>query len=633
MQRRTFLSSLGAASTVAALQPSLLSAADAPERPNILWLTCEDNSVAWLGCYGNKQANTPNIDQLAAEGFQYMHTYASAPVCAPSRSTWITGVNALSMGTHPMRSRYEIPHNKIRYYPDYLKENGYYCGNSTKTDYNIGGRPDKETWDNPGNVNWEDLPENQPFFQVVNSTSSHESRAFGDIENTTHDPADTTLAAYHPDIPDMRKNYAKYHDCISKMDGEIGASLKKLEELGLADNTIVVHNSDHGGVLARSKRFLFDSGIHCPLIIRIPEKLKHLYPAEKPGMKVDRLVSFVDMPKTWLSITGSEIPDVMQGNIFLGPGAEPEKRYHHAFRGRMDERYDNLRAVHDKRFLFIKNYMPYAPWGHRLEYLWKMKATLAWQAYHDAGKTDAITGRFFGPKPHVEELYDTVADPDNVHNLIESPEYAATVADMRASLTQWQLEVHDAGLLPEADMVKRAKDNGTTIYEMVRNEKLYDLPGLMAAADLALAKTPANLSQLKRNLKSQDSGVRYWATVGIFLLGEKAASAKAAMIERLADDSHEVRIMAAWQLVQIGEKEKGLACLSDLLKSQSYASLKAMNVLDWMGDDGLSVIPELGSIKMSGYSSKIRATLFLKAGLKLPSSTKGKSRRNRKAKN
>ena len=191
------------------------------EKPNILWLTCEDNNVNWLGCYGNPQATTPNIDKLAKQGFQYMHCYANAPVCAPSRSTWITGIHAVSMGTHPMRSRYKIPHNLIQYYPDLLKKAGYYVSNDRKTDYNIGGREDKSPW-NSMKTDWNKLKSNQPFFHVLNSTKSHESRAFGDINKTKHDPSKMKLAKYHPDIPDMRKNYAHYQDAMEKMDQDIG---------------------------------------------------------------------------------------------------------------------------------------------------------------------------------------------------------------------------------------------------------------------------------------------------------------------------------------------------------------------------------------------------------------------------
>ena len=174
-----------------------LSSVVGDDRPNILWLTCEDNNVNWVGCYGNPHADTPNIDALAAEGFQYMHCYANAPVCAPSRSTWITGVHAVSMGTHPMRSRYEIPHDRIKYYPDLLKKAGYYVGNAGKTDYNIGGRDDKSPWDT-GKLDWNTLKQQQPFFMIVNNTKSHESKAFGDVTQTTHSPSDVRLAEYIP---------------------------------------------------------------------------------------------------------------------------------------------------------------------------------------------------------------------------------------------------------------------------------------------------------------------------------------------------------------------------------------------------------------------------------------------------
>jgi arylsulfatase A-like enzyme len=594
MKRRAFIQT----STIAAGVSTLTTAsAQTAARPNILWLTCEDNNINWVGCYGNPHADTPNIDQLATEGFQYMHAYANAPVCAPSRCTWITGINAISMGTHPMRSRYAIPLNQIQYYPDHLRANGYYCGNDKKTDYNLcskkdlGGRPDKECWDNPGKVDWNALKQNQPFFQVVNSAQSHESKAFGDVHHTEHDPADTQLRKYHPDVPDMRKNYAHYHDAMKKMDGEIGASLAKLEEMGLADNTIVIHNSDHGGVLPRSKRYLFESGLHCPLIIRIPARFQALWPAKKPGMKIERLVSFVDMPKTWLSITGSKVPGYMQGNIFLGAQTEPEKEFHFAFRGRMDERNENARAVCDKQFLYIRNYMPYAPWMQHLNYLWKMTATQAWVKQVESGKASEIEARFFKPKGWTEEFYDMHNDPDSVDNLIDNPEYAQLIGKMRGGLRAWQEQVYDAGLLPESEIVKRATANNTTIYEMVRNPELYHLPALLSAADLALEENPENLAPLRNLLSNPDCGLRYWGIVGCFLLNDQKAG-----IQCLDDESHEVRAMAAWLLVNLGEKEKGLQCLENLIQEESYALLKVLNIADWMGADARALLPAIQAI-------------------------------------
>ena len=557
------------------------TSAFAQDRPNILWLTCEDNNVNWVGCYGNPFAETPNIDKLAEQGVQYMHCYANAPVCAPMRSTWITGVHALSMGTYPMRSRYPIPHDKIKYYPDLLKKAGYYVGNAKKTDYNIGGRDDKSAWDT-NEVNWNNLKKNQPFFMVINSTKSHESRAFGEVNNTTHSPDDVRLAKYHPDIPVIRQNYAHYHDQMKKMDADIGIALAELEKSGMADNTIVIHNSDHGGVLARSKRFLFNSGTHCPLIIRIPEKYKHLRPAEA-GSKVDQLVSFIDMPKTWLHICGAETPDYLQGKIFLGPETE-QRDYHVSFRGRMDERCDNVRAIRDTKLLYVRNYMPYAPWGQRLNYLWKMKATQAWEQHHLEGKTNSVTGRFFGTKP-MEELYDTSVDPDNVNNLIDDPKYAKDIARLSNELDRWQVEKFDSGLLPESEVVKRSEDCGKTIYEMVRDSSLYDLKAYQSAAAKALEQDPANLPWFYKNLDATDSGVRYWAVMGCFHLQDKTELDMQRIRKSLSDESHHVRAMAAWILYRDGDKAEAKACWNELLASSSYASLKILNIINWIGDE------------------------------------------------
>jgi len=553
------------------------------ERPNILWLTCEDNNVNWVGCYGNPYADTPNIDALAAEGFQYMHCYANAPVCAPSRSTWITGLHAVSMGTHPMRSRYPIPHDRIGYYPDYLKAAGYYVGNDQKTDYNIGGRSDREPWDT-AKINWETLKKNEPFFMVLNSKKSHESQAFGDVTQTKHSPADTRLAAYHPDVPKIRQNYAHYHDAMKRMDADIGKALADLEASGLAENTIVVHNSDHGGVIARSKRFLFNSGTHCPLIVRIPEKFKHLRPGE-PGDKIQDLVSFIDMPKTWLNLCGAEVPEAMQGKIFLGPDKEA-RDYHYSFRARMDERCDNVRAIRDGKLMYVRNYMPYAPWGQKLAYLWRMEATQAWEKEYREGRTDEITGRFFGTKP-VHELYDTTQDPDNVHNLVDDPQYAADVKRLSAKLDEWQREIYDSALLPETEVVRLSQQAGLTIFDTVRDPKLYPVETLQAASSQALFATPADLPALKSGLTSEELGERYWATVGCFLVqgqDENAVDLEA-IRARLEDESHHVRVMAAWILYRAGEQDAARTCWIDLLENDSYASLKTMNVIDWIDDD------------------------------------------------
>ena len=330
------------------------------KKPNILWITSEDNSIEWVSCYGAKNAKTPHIDQLAKEGFRYLYCFDNGAVCAPTRSSWITGMHAISNGTQPMRSGFEIP-SFIRFYNEQLQKAGYFTSNCSKTDYNLrgpNGRNPKDFWNYSGGDyagTWKKRKEGQPFFTVFNIGHSHESRAFGPLSKESKNPAKMILAPYHPDIPEMRETYAKYGGAVENMDRTVGEAIQRLKEDGLYEDTIIVYNSDHGGVIARSKRFLYSSGIHCPLIVRIPEKWRHLYPkGKKPGSTVDRIVSFIDMPKTWLSITGAKITENFQGRIFLGPNAEPAAQYHFSWRERADERFDCVRVMRDEQFAYHK---------------------------------------------------------------------------------------------------------------------------------------------------------------------------------------------------------------------------------------------------------------------------------------
>lgn len=584
--RNTLLLTFALASSCLLVAISFAAQAPDTERPNFLWLDAEDANINWFGCYGNPAATTPNIDQLAAEGFLYTHTFANAPVCSPSRSTWITGVMALSTGTVSLRSRNLIPHDLLRYYPDYLREAGYYCTNPGKTDYNIGGRPDREAW---SGGDWRGREEGQPFFHVTHFPESHESRAFGDIDNPSHDPVLQRLRAYHPDIPDIRNNYAHYADQVERMDAAVGEELARLEEAGLADSTIVIFTTDHGGVMPGSKRFVTDSGTHSPLIVRIPEKFKHFWPKEKPGMTVDRLVSFVDMPKTWLSLAGAKVPDHMHGRVFLGPDKEPERDSHFAFTSRQANRYYEMRAVRTRNLLYIKNYKPYLSTGQHLGYLWRMQATQAWDEHHRMGQTDAITGAFFQPRQPVEELYDPVRDPDNVINLAHRAEHQEDLKKMRAKLREWQLNLNDTGLLPEEMMARRAREHGTTIYEMAQDRDLYDLPAYLEAADVALAADPRNTDEFISMLEDEDSGLRHWGVIGLLMLGELGTEEVSALASRLTDEEHVVRAIAAWALLNAGkEKEAARSCLIALLENQSHASLLALNVID-LSDDDVSI--------------------------------------------
>ena len=402
--------------TVTLLVPAFVQAAET-ETPNFLWIVSEDNSPLY-GCYGDEYATTPNLDELAARSVLYTNAFAPAPVCAAMRSTLITGVYSCSLGTENMRSRYAIP-EAFRLYPQYLRAAGYYCGNHSKEDYNI-ARSSQGLWNVKGRFkNFDDIPKNQPFFKIINVGTSHESSMHKRYETTEHDPAKVKLPPYHPDTPEMRHGWAQYYDIIEKLDGEIGGILKQLEEAGLAENTIVFHYADHGGTIARSKRFLYQSGTHIPLMVHVPPKYQSLV-KEKMGTRTDRLVTFVDLPPTVFSLAGIEIPKNYQGQAFLGPKSAEPREYAYMHRARMDERYDLGRSLRDKNFRYTRNYMPHRKYGMHLEYLWRAEPTKEWEREYKAGRCNAAQSAFWERKPY-EELYDIAADPHEVNNLAGDP--------------------------------------------------------------------------------------------------------------------------------------------------------------------------------------------------------------------
>ena len=570
-------------------------------KPNILWITSEDNSIEWISCYGSKNAKTPNIDQLAKEGFRYLYCFDNGAVCAPTRSSWITGMHSISNGTQPMRSGFEIPAT-ISFYNELLQKAGYYTSNCSKTDYNLRGpkgRNPKEFWDYSGGDyagTWKKRKEGQPFFTVYNIGDSHESRAFGDHKDESVDPEEMILAPYHPDLPEMRNTYAKYASAISRMDSLVGQAIENLKQDGLYENTIIVYNSDHGGVLARSKRFLYSSGIHCPLIVRIPEKMKALYPKGKtPGSTMDRIVSFIDMPKTWVSLTGAEMKDQFQGRIFLGPNTEPESQYHFSWRERADERFDNVRVMRDKQFAYHKNYAPFAPNGQYLAYMHNMKATGAWERHHLAGKTNAVTGRFFEPRPS-EEFYDNFKDFHNIDNQIDDPLHQTKIKELKKELRRQQLKYFDSGLMPEEMRNRIIKEKNTTVYDFVRDPKLYPLAQYLDYSDLALTRKKKNLKTFTKGLADEDPVKRYWSVIGLLLL-EKQAKPAIPELKKVLGDRDEIPAFAAWAIYKAGEKTFAEKWMLEAI-TQNPGNKTLANIFDWMGTASHSLLAKIPSDKL-----------------------------------
>ena len=294
-------------------------------RPNILWISSEDHGPQ-MGCYGDSLAVTPNVDALASRGVRYATCWSNAPVCAPARTTIITGMYPPSLGAEHMRSMVAMPEG-TRLFPSILRERGYYCTNNSKEDYNVA--VSEKVWDVSSNkAHWKNRPDaDQPFFAVFNSTLSHESAIRRFKGEPKHDVTKVRVPAYHPDTPTSRRDWAIYYDTVTQADEAAGKHLKELEAAGLAESTIVFYWGDHGSGMPRSKRWPCNSGLHVPLIVYIPEAYAHLRPYDyKAGGISERPVSFVDFAPTMLSLAGIPPKTWMQGKAFLGPYAGADQR-------------------------------------------------------------------------------------------------------------------------------------------------------------------------------------------------------------------------------------------------------------------------------------------------------------------
>jgi len=555
------------------------SAADAP-RPNILWITSEDNSP-YLGCYGDKLAQTPHLDRLAAEGVRYQYAFANAPVCSTARTTLITGMYACSLGVHHHRSRVRIP-DAFPLYPEVFRAAGYYCTNNSKTDYNLADRP--SPWDESSNqAHYRNRSDGQPFFAVFNFTTSHESQVAPKPGKTTFrvSPQDIVLPPYHPDTPEIRRDWANYYDQMTAMDAQVGEKLAELDRLGLADDTIVCYYSDHGGALPGGKRSLHDRGTRVPLIIRFPQNWQHFAPAQ-PGEWCDDLVSFVDFPATALSLAGIPLPRNYQGVPFLGEQKAAPREHVFLYRGRMDERYDEVRAIRDRQYRYVRNDNPELPQGQQYSYPFQVQPSMrSWYAEYTAGRCNEIQSRHWQPKPS-EELYDVAADPFETDNLAANPAHAERLAAMRQTLDAEMLAIRDTGLIPEG-MFERLRGE-RTIYDYAQSDA-YPLAEVLPLANLATSR-----GRCADFLPLRDAPhplVRYWGMVGVKLSDDWLLDSTMRGAELLDDEFNDVRVVAAEALIGKGPTDRKLNALADVLSTGNlYEQLAALNALDRFVDSG-----------------------------------------------
>jgi arylsulfatase A-like enzyme len=557
--------------------------AQTEDRPNILWIVSEDNNITHTHCYGNPFATTPNIDKLASEGTLYKNAFATAPVCAPSRCSLITGMYPPSLGTEHMRSTYPVP-AFVKFFPRYLREAGYYTTNNFKKDYNTTDQ--LEAWDeSSANATYINRKSGQPFFAVFNLMVSHESSIHQRQDSLRHDPAKVKLPPYHPSTKEFREDWAQYYDKIETMDQQVGKLLKELEQDGLAENTIVFYYSDNGGVLPRSKRFMYESGLHVPLIVRFPKKYQALSP-DKPGTVTDRLVSFIDFAPTVLSLAGIKIPEHMQGSAFLGKQIQSPHVYVYSFRGRMDERIDMSRSVSDKKFRYIRNYLPHLIYGQHLEYLWKAQSMNSWEKEFKEGRLNEIQSRFWRPKP-AEELYDVETDPDNINNLATRPQFEKVLLRMRQANHDWTIKSKDLGFIPEA-ILYRYSQGSSSLYEQLGTA---NLRAIIETAEMSSSRDLKYLDEIIKRLDHKDPAVRYWAAMGCVVLKEQSDRAADTLHKLLSDPEIAVRIAAAQALYLLGQKDSAIMVLNEALKDENpFARLQALNVLQTFGKEALPAL-------------------------------------------
>ncbi|NNE91166.1 MAG: sulfatase-like hydrolase/transferase, partial [Verrucomicrobiales bacterium] len=580
-------------------------------KPNILWITAEDMSPT-LGCYGDEYATTPHLDKLATESVLFTNAFAASPVCSPSRSCLITGMYPVSMGTHQMRSAYPVPKG-VKGFPSYLREAGFYTTNNVKTDYNNGDadRIIAESWDaSAPAAHWRGREDGAPFFAVFNDMTSHQSRtmvwpyeAFQEhvqsklSQDEIHDPAKALVPAYYPDTPTIRKTVARYYDCVSVMDKNVGRILAELEEDGLAEDTIIFFYSDHGSGMPRHKRLLLDSGMKVALMIRFPEKYKHLAPSAA-GTKTDQLVSFVDFPPTVLSILGLEIPDYMQGKPFLGDEAKEERRFVYGSRDRVDEVFDTARSVRDKRYLYIRNYMPHLGYNQPSVFsdLGEIRDEITELAAKNLSAMTLEQQAYAGPNRPAEEFYDCKADPRNLNNLIGtdlSGEAAAALKKLRAAFLEQRTALLDPGSLPEDEMVNFIRNEDAPLRNVLLGETNHapDLSTGWEVADMVgMVDDPKTFFPF---LESGDVSQRYWAVIGLRNAAGENPEVHKTVAPLMEDIAPSVRTEAAgWLANYESYREAALKTLvNDLDHEDWWTALRSCRAIELLGEKARPVLP------------------------------------------
>ena len=565
-------------------------------QPNILWITCEDLSPI-LGCYGDRVANTPNIDLFAQNAVRFTNAYASAPICTPARSSLITGVYASSMGTHHLRG--VVPKSdKIKCFTEFLRKQGYYCTNNVKEDYNF--ITPEEAWDESSDsAHWRNRKPGQPFFSVFNFMVTHQSQTRYGIEklneiNSTLDekdrinPDDVEIPPYYPDTPIVRNNIASLYTQVHIMDKKFQEIINQLEEDGLRENTIIFFYSDHGTGLPRGKGYLHDTGIKVPLIIEFPEKYKHYSPA-KAGAFSDELVNFIDFPPTVLSLTGIDPPKYMQGKPFLGQYRKNSNDYVISIRDRRDEVLMFSRSIRTDKYHYIRNFLPHRPRMQRNFYSEITPIRQELRRLDNLGLLQSNEDWLMEDSVPVDELYDTETDPHELNNLAQEAEHQEIMELLKRNLFSWMVETKDLGLVPEHEMIEKSKDNAP--YDTFSNN--FDPKPILDLVD-KIGRGKQHIDSFNFALQSKNPVYRYWGATGLAALGKNAVESKELLQSTLNDPVPYVRFAASEAICNIGYPRQGVEILSKGLDNESVVNqLHASQILMAVGENANFALPKM----------------------------------------
>jgi len=437
-------------------------------KPNIIWLVAEDQSQYFLPFYGDNSVSLPNISELMENGTLYHDMNSIYPVCAPARSAIITGMYPNSIGTGNMRayngnrtdrpeteSSLEFPYyssklaEQIKPFTQILRENGYYCTNNSKRDYNFILR--EEAWDESSNeASWEKRNKDQPFFSVFNFGVTHESAIWSrDKQALKVNPNDLFVPPIFPDDSITRHALAVNYSNLVEMDKQMGEIISKLKQQDLYDNSYIFFYSDHGGPFPRHKRAIYETGTKVPLIVKFPNgfiaKEKNNY----------QMLNFIDFAPTILSIIGLDIPEIYQGKAFLGAEkSKSERKYIFSASDRFDEHPDRIRAVKNKKYKYIRNYNIDKPHALNVAYRNQMDLMKNLNLLNESNLLSDKQKLWFQVPKSNEEFYDLQNDPFELNNLIGEKKFSKEINDLRIQLDNWMNQINDLGDIPEKELAQ-----------------------------------------------------------------------------------------------------------------------------------------------------------------------------------